>query len=105
MGEHLRGLPGAGSSKLIALDGRTVRASIGPRNPRGEHLLSAYLPAQGLTLEQRAIGGKHNEIGVAPALVAELELRGKVVAADALTWPPIGLFVQRKTSRRLDLDW
>lgn len=94
VGEHLRGLPGAGRSDVIALDGKTVRGTITPANPHGDHLVSAYLPAEGLTLGQMATGGKDNEISVAPELVARLDLRGKVVMADAL-------HTQRRLSRQI----
>jgi predicted transposase YbfD/YdcC len=94
VGEHLGGLPGAGHSALIALDGQAVRGTRDAEDPHGEHLLSAYLPAEGLTLGQVATGGRDNEIRVAPRLVAGLDLRGKVVMADAL-------HTQRPLSQRI----
>lgn len=84
VGEHLRSLPGVGKSLLIALDGKTVRGTIDPTHPRGEHLLAAYLPDEGIVLLQLTTGAKENEISVAPKLVAQLDLRGKVVAGDAM---------------------
>lgn len=84
VGEHLQSLPGAGTSALIALDGKTVRGTIAADNLRGEHLLAAYLPEEGIVLLQMAAGAKENEISVAPTLLQHLDLRGKVVAADAL---------------------
>lgn len=84
VGEYLCRLPGAGQSVLIAIDGKTVRGTIDPTNPRGEHLLGAYLPEEGVVLMQVAAGGKDNEISVAPQLLGYLDLRGKVVAADAM---------------------
>jgi predicted transposase YbfD/YdcC len=83
-GEHLRGLPGVGRSVLVALDGKTVRGTIDAADPHGEHLLAAYLPEEGIVLLQVACGAKENEISVAPTLVAGLDLRGKVVAGDAM---------------------
>jgi predicted transposase YbfD/YdcC len=81
---HLRSLPGVGHSVLIAIDGKTVRGTIDPETPRGEHLLAAYLPDEGIVLMQVAAGCKDNEISAAPALLKTLDLRGKVVAGDAM---------------------
>ncbi len=81
---HLTSLPGVGWSDLIALDGKTVRGTIDAENPQGDHLLTAYLPAEGIVLRQRAVGSKQNEMSVAPQLVAELDVRGKVVVGDAM---------------------
>jgi predicted transposase YbfD/YdcC len=82
--EHLRSLPGVGRSVLIAIDGKTVRGTIDAASPRGEHLLVAYLPEEGIVLMQLAAGDKQNEISVAPQLLQCLDLRGKVVAGDAM---------------------
>jgi len=82
--QHLQSLPGVGHSVLIAIDGKTVRGTIRPDRQRGEHLLAAYLPAEGIVLLQVAAGQKENEISVAPTLLAALDLRGKVVAGDAM---------------------
>jgi predicted transposase YbfD/YdcC len=84
VGEHLASLPGVGHSLLIAIDGKTVRGTIDIAHPQGEHLLGAYLPEEGIVLMQMATGGKENEISVAPRLLRYLDLRGKVVAADAM---------------------
>ena len=37
----VRTLPGVGRSALIAIDGKTVRGTIGDNHPHGEHLLCA----------------------------------------------------------------
>jgi predicted transposase YbfD/YdcC len=46
--------------------------------------LAAYLPEEGIVLMQVAAGEKENEIRVAPELLKCLDLRGKVVAGDAM---------------------
>jgi predicted transposase YbfD/YdcC len=74
----------AGRSVVIALDGKTVRGTITGVHPHGLHLLAAYLPAEGWVLLQMEVGGKGNEITVAPRLLRCLDLRGKVVTGDAL---------------------
>jgi predicted transposase YbfD/YdcC len=82
--EFFQSLPAAGRSVLVAIDGKTVRGTITATNPRGEHLLCAYLPAEGLVLLQVAAGAKENEISTAPTLLASLDLRDKIVMGDAL---------------------
>ena len=82
--EHLQNLEGVGHSTLISIDGKTVRGTIDAANPHGDHLLAAYLPEEGIVLMQMAAGNKENEISVAPKLLKCLDLRGKVVAGDAM---------------------
>lgn len=82
--EVSQGKHGADHIVLIAMDGKTLRGTIGRDHPRGEHLLSAYLPDEGIVLGQRAMSEKSNEITEAPALLKDLHLEGKVVAADAM---------------------
>lgn len=86
VGDFLRDQPRVGRSVLVAIDGKTVRGTISGANPRGEHLLAAYLPNEGIVLMQLRTGQKENEIVVAPQLVKCLgsDLRGKVVAGDAM---------------------
>jgi predicted transposase YbfD/YdcC len=84
LGDFLRQAAGAGQSVLVSIDGKTVRGTIDAPATRGEHLLAAYLPAEGIVLMQVAAGEKTNEIGVAPDLLRCLDLRGKVVVGDAL---------------------
>lgn len=84
VGAFFRDLPEGGQSVLVSIDGKTVRGTINAPQRRGEHLLAAYLPAEGIVLMQVAAGGKENEISVAPTLLRTLDLRGKVVVADAM---------------------
>ncbi|MDQ3702239.1 MAG: ISAs1 family transposase [Chloroflexota bacterium] len=84
VGAFLTSQPGVGRSVLVSIDGKTVRGTIDTPATRGEHLLAAYLPAEGIVLLQVAAGDKENEISVAPTLLRALDLRGKVVAGDAL---------------------
>jgi predicted transposase YbfD/YdcC len=84
LGEFLRRAPAAGQSVLVSIDGKTVRGTLAAPATRGEHLLAAYLPAEGIVRLQVAAGDKPNEIGVAPTLLGALDLRGKVVVGDAL---------------------
>ena len=79
-----RDQPQVGRSVLISIDGKTVRGTIHTDDPRGTHLLAAYLPSEGIVLLQVPAGHRDNEIGVAPALLRGIDLRGKIVAADAM---------------------
>lgn len=87
-----------GHSVLVAIDGKTLRGTIPKGDTRGVHLLAAYLPEEGIVLMQMAVDQKENEIRVAPSLLQTLDLREKVVRADAL-------LTQRKLSALiLDAD-
>jgi len=81
----------AGYSLVIALDGKTLRGTIDLTHPQGQHLLAAYLPAEGWVLCQVEVEGKENEISAAPRVLNTLDLRGKIVTGDAM-------FAQRKLS-------
>lgn len=84
VGSFLTDLSQEGTGLLISIDGKTVRGTIHAKEPQGLHLLVAYMPQEGIVLLQVPTGGKTNEIGVAPLLLEGLDLRGKIVAADAL---------------------
>lgn len=83
-GQYLRSQPGVGRSVLISIDGKTVRGTIRWGETRGEHLLAAYLPEEGVVLMQVAAGDKDNEINAAPLLLRSIDLSGKVVMGDAI---------------------
>lgn len=67
----------------LALDGKALRGSRKQGAP-GAHLLSVVSQTLGLTLAQTAVDDKTNEIPVAPAVLRELVLTGRVVTMDAL---------------------
>jgi predicted transposase YbfD/YdcC len=82
---YLAQLPRHGQEVVIALDGKTLRGTITAEDPFGLHLLAAYLPGEGLVLMQMVVEkDKENEIVVAPKLLQCLDLRNKVVVADAM---------------------
>jgi hypothetical protein len=74
---------GQSLGQTIGIDGKTVR---GARRSDGSqvHLLSAFLHQEGLTIAQREVSSKTNEIPEAKPLLAPLDLQGKIVTADAL---------------------
>jgi predicted transposase YbfD/YdcC len=65
-----------------AMDGKAVRGA----NAHGEqvHLLSLVSHGSGITLGQQQVERKTNEIGAAPPLLADRDLAGIVITADAL---------------------
>ncbi len=67
----------------IGIDGKTVRGACHPDGTR-VHLLSAFLHQEGLTIAQREVPSKTNEIPEAKPLLDALDMEGKVVTADAL---------------------
>jgi len=76
-----RGLPG----DWVHLDGKTMRHT--RRNSTGLgalHVVSAWAGQTGLTLGQVAVDAKTNEITALPQLLELLDLRHKIVTADAM---------------------
>jgi predicted transposase YbfD/YdcC len=69
---------------VIAIDGKTLRGTIPVGQTQGVHLLAAYLPEEGLVLMEVEVETKQNEIVVAPKLLHYLDVRDKVVIADAM---------------------
>ena len=70
--------------EVLNIDGKTLRGTIPRGQSQGVHLLAAYLPAQGIVLMQMVVYQKENEIVVAPQLLYEVNLAGKVVTGDAM---------------------
>lgn len=76
--------PGSGRGlEPIALDGKSVRGSIG-RHEGAVHLLSAMAQRCGLTLRQAEVGSKTNEHKAALGLLRGMVLEGRVVTGDAM---------------------
>jgi predicted transposase YbfD/YdcC len=75
---------GGQQSVLITIDGKTLRGTIAAGQTSGVHLLAAYLPEEGVVLAQVEVDKKENEITVAPKLLQQLDLRGRVVSGDAM---------------------
>lgn len=75
----------AGTSAVVAVDGKTARRSFdrqGGRRPL--HMVSAWAVEQRLVLGQRKVDGDSNEIAALPELLALLALEGRIVTADAM---------------------
>jgi predicted transposase YbfD/YdcC len=85
MSEFIAQRPEVGQGVVIVMDGKTLRGTITQDDPFGLHLLAAYLPGEGIVLLQMVVEqDKENEIVVAPQLLKCLDLRQKVVVADAM---------------------
>ena len=68
---------------VVAIDGKTLRRSrSGDQGPL--HIVSAWACEQHLTLGQRTVDGKSNEITAIPELLATLALQGAIVTIDAM---------------------
>jgi len=81
-----------GPDDPVAVDGKTLR---GARRQGGQvHLLSAFLQHQAVTVAQREVDSKTNEIPEIKPLLEPLPLKGRLVTADAL-------HTQRETARWL----
>ena len=67
----------------VALDGKTLRGSKKQGAP-GTHLLSALAHQVGVTLTQRAVDDKTNEITAVETILEQLVLEGRIATMDAL---------------------
>jgi predicted transposase YbfD/YdcC len=78
-------LPEALKDLTIAFDGKTI-CSTGKMSSYDEplHILSAYLCELGLTLSQKTVSEKSNEIPAMRELLGLINVRGCMVVADAL---------------------
>jgi predicted transposase YbfD/YdcC len=71
--------------EVIAIDGKKLRRSHDKGLGRNAiHMVSAWASATGLTLGQRKVDDKSNEITAIPALLEVLELAGCIVTIDAM---------------------
>ena len=70
---------------VLAVDGKAIRSTTEKGNPHSAlQLLSAYLTESGVTLGQKAIHDKTNEIPVFQELLNTLNVQGKIITADAM---------------------
>jgi predicted transposase YbfD/YdcC len=83
-----------GTELVFSLDGKTVKGTIPSGATRGTHLLSLYVPGQGLVLMEAKVDQKENEIVVAPEILKQVCLEGVIVMADAM-------HTQRGTSQQV----
>ncbi len=79
---------------ILTMDGKTLRGTIPCGETQGTHLLTVYVPKQGLALVQAQVDHKENEIVVAPQVLKQVNLQGAIVIGDAM-------HTQRETSRQI----
>ena len=71
--------------EVVAVDGKTLRRSKdGTLGKDAIHMVSAWASENRLTLAQKKVDDKSNEITAIPALLNLLELKGCIVTTDAL---------------------
>jgi hypothetical protein len=70
-------------SEAIAFDGKTLRGSKDGEE-KAIHLLSGVLHHEKITISQKNVGDKTNEIPVLQDMLKGLSLKGKVITADAM---------------------
>jgi predicted transposase YbfD/YdcC len=68
---------------VVAMDGKRMRGSA-EGGVGGAHIVSAFAHEYGLTLAQRTVGDKSNEIPALRELLAPFVLEGAIVTADAM---------------------
>jgi predicted transposase YbfD/YdcC len=69
---------------VMSLDGKTVRGTLRRGETQGVHLLAIYVPRQGLVVVQAEVDSKENEIVVAPQVLRQVNLSGRIVIGDAM---------------------
>ena len=82
--EYHQGRLNDGLEMVFSMDGKAVRGTIPSGELRGTHLLSIYVPEQGLVLAEAEVDRKENEIVVAPKILKQVNLQGAIVLGDAM---------------------
>lgn len=68
---------------VIAIDGKSARRAHG-KDTKPIHIISAFAVENGVTLGQKKVDGKTNEITAIPELLKLLELNGCIITIDAM---------------------
>lgn len=68
----------------VAIDGKELKGSKDPETGYRTHLLAAVSHELGITLTQRAVSGKTNEIPISTKLLKTFDATRKVITTDAL---------------------
>ena len=78
-------LPEDRAGLTISLDGKTIR-STGKMESYDSplHIISAQISELGITFASKSVEGKSNEIPAVQQLIAELDIQGYMIVADAL---------------------
>ena len=73
------------AATTIVLDGKTVRSTVKIQQYDSPlHIISAQICEIGITLAQKSVDGKTNEIPATQQLIRSLKIAGCMVVADAI---------------------
>jgi predicted transposase YbfD/YdcC len=83
---RLVGQPTGERHQQVALDGKTLRGTLGHAAPDqgSHHLVALYETQTGIVLDQQAVPDKGNEITLETALLTPTQIAGRIVTADAM---------------------
>ena len=70
---------------IICVDGKAMRGTL-QTNGRNPDIVSAYSASQGITLATEVCEEKSNEIKAVPVLLDKLDIEGKIITADAMSF-------------------
>ena len=70
--------------EIICIDGKAQCGTVLP-NGRNPDIVSAFVPGLGITLATEACLQKSNEIKAVPLLLDKIDIRGKIITADAMS--------------------
>lgn len=78
--------PGRQHKAHVALDGKTLRGTLGHTSAQqpSVHLLSLYETRTGVVLAQHQVGEKENEISAVKAWLQAVQVQDRIVSADAM---------------------
>lgn len=78
-------LPDGVNNLTVAIDGKTIRSTMKEDSSKSPlHIVSAHIGEFKMTLAQKAVADKSNEIPAVQELIKELNLDGCTVVADAM---------------------
>ena len=72
------------SGRVVAIDGKAICSTANMKTTQALHILTAYLTENGVTLGQVNVHEKTNEIPLMQDLLQMIQVKGKVVTADAM---------------------
>ena len=81
--ETLQSLPAATPRVALAIDGKKLNGSAG-QNATVSHLLSVVSHELGVTIAQKAVDNKTNEIPISTEILSAFDIKGIIVTTDAL---------------------
>lgn len=81
--EYLNTGEGEKLKKILNIDGKTMRGSRNS-NQKALHVVSAWSAEEGISLGQKVVEEKTNEIVAIPELLKDISIKGHVVTIDAM---------------------